>query len=117
MTVPVTSDLARIAAALERLSPPATNADPATGHWFVWSAKSLAAVPPPRTTPIGKANEGKRIAFESGQVKFQNRKVQRNRPVTDNWRYKYCSISPAPCRRTVNASCWQSITVDATLWP
>ncbi len=40
--------LLRIAAALERLSPPPAAADPAFGHWFVWSARGLGAVPPPR---------------------------------------------------------------------
>ena len=44
--------LVRIAAALERRSPPAIDAEPATGHWFIWSAKTLAAVLPPRTTPL-----------------------------------------------------------------
>lgn len=44
--------LDRIAAALERLSPPPANADPANGHWFVWTAAGLAAVPVPRLTPL-----------------------------------------------------------------
>lgn len=51
-TDPNTDPLLRIAAALERLSPPRTDADPATGHWFVWSAAGLAAVPPPRTNAL-----------------------------------------------------------------
>ncbi len=44
--------LARIAAALERLSPPPVAVDASTGHWFVWREASLAAVPAPRTTPL-----------------------------------------------------------------
>ena len=44
--------VSRIAAALERLSPPRSDTDPASGHWFVWSADGLAAVPPPRSTPL-----------------------------------------------------------------
>ncbi len=44
--------LLRIAAALERLSPPPTSADPTAGHWFVWSARGLEAVPPPRRNPL-----------------------------------------------------------------
>ena len=44
--------LARIAAALERLSPPTVHADPGAGHWFVWSGAGLAAVPPPRTNAL-----------------------------------------------------------------
>lgn len=52
MTEPQPHDIARIAAALERLSPPRVSADPAHGHWFVWSAAGLAAVPPPRRTPL-----------------------------------------------------------------
>lgn len=44
--------LERIAAALERLSPPPVSADPAAGHWFVWSAAGLAAVPTPRLTAL-----------------------------------------------------------------
>ncbi len=46
------TDLARIAAALERLAPAPLAADPGAGAWFVWSAAGLAAVPPPRTTPL-----------------------------------------------------------------
>ncbi len=42
----------RIAAALERLSPPPAIADPARGHWFVWTAGGLEAVATPRTNPI-----------------------------------------------------------------
>ncbi len=49
----MTDPLDRIAAALERLSPPPSAADPARGHWFVWSGRGLEAVPPPRTTPLG----------------------------------------------------------------
>jgi len=45
-------DLARIADALERLSPAPANADPASRHWFVWSARGLEAVPPPRALPL-----------------------------------------------------------------
>ncbi|GGE07040.1 ATPase AAA [Polymorphobacter glacialis] len=48
----MTDPLLRIAAALERLSPPITDADPAHGHWFVWTAAGLAAVPPPRSAPL-----------------------------------------------------------------
>ena len=48
----MTDPLLRIAAALERLSPPPVTADPATGHWFVWSARGLDAVPPPRATAL-----------------------------------------------------------------
>lgn len=44
--------LARIAAALERLAPPPIDSDPQHGHWFVWSARGLDMVPPPRTTPL-----------------------------------------------------------------
>jgi predicted AAA+ superfamily ATPase len=44
--------LDRIAAALERLSPPPVEASAATGHWFVWSGGGLAAAPPPRLTPL-----------------------------------------------------------------
>ena len=59
--MPPVADIARIAAALERLAPPPTSADPAQpptsadpsqGHWFVWGAPGLAAVPPPRTTAL-----------------------------------------------------------------
>jgi uncharacterized protein len=46
--------LARIAAALERLAPPAAAAaDPNHGHWFGWDGAALAALPPARTTPLG----------------------------------------------------------------
>jgi predicted AAA+ superfamily ATPase len=44
--------LIRIAEALERLSPPPLNADPGTGHWFVWGARGLETVPPPRALPL-----------------------------------------------------------------
>jgi uncharacterized protein len=45
--------LARIAAALERLSPaPAPAADPVTGNWFGWDGAGLVALPPARTTPL-----------------------------------------------------------------
>ena len=44
--------LERIAAALERLSPPPLGADAGTGHWFVWSQAGLAAVPRPRLTGL-----------------------------------------------------------------
>jgi len=45
--------LARIAAALERLSPaPAPAADPTIGHWFGWDGTGLLALPPARTTPL-----------------------------------------------------------------
>jgi predicted AAA+ superfamily ATPase len=44
--------LARIADALERLTPVPVLADAAVGHWFVWSGAGLAAVPRPRTTPL-----------------------------------------------------------------
>jgi hypothetical protein len=44
--------LARIAAALERLSPlPAPASSPDTGHWFGWDGTGLQALPPARTTP------------------------------------------------------------------
>ena len=49
---PISPTLDRIAAALERLSPPTTDTDPAAGHWFVWSGAGLATVPPPRTNPL-----------------------------------------------------------------
>jgi predicted AAA+ superfamily ATPase len=54
MTIDKTQDyLARIAAALERLQPPApAAADPAHGHWFGWTGHGLAALPPARTTPL-----------------------------------------------------------------
>lgn len=42
----------RIAAALERLAPAPMSADPALGAWFVFDGSGLAAVPPPRTTPL-----------------------------------------------------------------
>ncbi len=48
----MTDPLLRIAAALERLSPPPVTADPATGDWFIFNAAGLATVPPPRTTPL-----------------------------------------------------------------
>lgn len=44
--------LIRIADALERLSPPPLTASPASGHWFVWDARGLEAVPPPRALPL-----------------------------------------------------------------
>lgn len=45
--------LARIAAALERLSPaPAAAADPAIGHWFGWDGRSLHAAAQARTTAL-----------------------------------------------------------------
>ncbi|WP_353217974.1 DUF815 domain-containing protein [Sandarakinorhabdus sp.] len=48
-----TALLARIAAALERLSPAqAAAADPGAGHWFGWDGAALAALPPARTTPL-----------------------------------------------------------------
>ena len=47
-----TDALARIATALERLSPPLAMADPAIGHWFVYSARGLEAVPPPVARPL-----------------------------------------------------------------
>lgn len=47
-----TDPLVRIAAALERLSPPPGTADAALGNWFVWGGAGLAAVPPPRTTAL-----------------------------------------------------------------
>ncbi len=47
-----TDPLDRIAAALERLSPPPGPGDPGSGHWFVWSGTGLAVVPPPRTTTL-----------------------------------------------------------------
>lgn len=55
MTEPAvdTTSLARIAAALERLSPPPPPAaDPAQGHWFSWDGQRLAAAVPARTTPL-----------------------------------------------------------------
>ena len=50
----MTDPVLRIAAALERLSPPPAAADPASGHWFVWSARGLESVPPPRVTPLAR---------------------------------------------------------------
>lgn len=48
-----TALLARIAAALERLSPaPAPAADPGSGHWFGWDGTGLQLLPPARTTPL-----------------------------------------------------------------
>lgn len=45
--------LARIAAALERMSPaPAPAAHPGSGHWFGWDGTGLKALPPARTTPL-----------------------------------------------------------------
>lgn len=45
--------LDRIAAALERLAPPAAaSADAAAGHWFGWTETGLRALPPARTTPL-----------------------------------------------------------------
>ncbi len=44
--------LARIADALERLSPPPASTDPAIGHWFAFGVAGLDAVPVPRTTPL-----------------------------------------------------------------
>lgn len=45
--------LPRIAAALERLSPPPPPAaDPAQGHWFGFTGDVLMALPPARTTPL-----------------------------------------------------------------
>ena len=52
MTDPDHAPLLRIAAALERLSPPPATADPATGNWFTWSARGLESVPPPRRNPL-----------------------------------------------------------------
>jgi len=48
----MTDPIARIAAALERLSPPVVEGDPMQGHWFVWSAQGLESVPPPRAAPL-----------------------------------------------------------------
>ncbi|MEI6419044.1 MAG: DUF815 domain-containing protein, partial [Sphingomonadales bacterium] len=45
-------ELARIAAALERLAPPPRPVMAKTGHWFVWDGAGLNPVPPPRTTPL-----------------------------------------------------------------
>ncbi len=44
--------LARIAAALERLSPPPHSDDPGSGHWFSWSTAGLVAAAPARRTPL-----------------------------------------------------------------
>jgi predicted AAA+ superfamily ATPase len=45
--------LERIAAALERLHPPApAAADPGQGHWFGWTGQGLTPLPPARTTPL-----------------------------------------------------------------
>jgi predicted AAA+ superfamily ATPase len=44
--------LTRIADALERLAPVPAHADPAGGHWFVWGARGLEAVPTPRSLPL-----------------------------------------------------------------
>ena len=52
MTDPATDPLIRIAAALERLSPSPTSADPASGNWFMWSSRGLESVPPPRRNPL-----------------------------------------------------------------
>lgn len=52
-TVDIASMLARIAAALERISPlPAPPADPASGNWFGWDGAQLLAVPPARPVPL-----------------------------------------------------------------
>jgi predicted AAA+ superfamily ATPase len=53
---PMTDPLIRIADALETLAArplPRPEADAATGDWFVWHDRDLAAVPPPRLTPLG----------------------------------------------------------------
>jgi predicted AAA+ superfamily ATPase len=48
-----TDILNRIAAALERLSPPPVPAsNPAHGNWFGWDGTALAALPPARTTDL-----------------------------------------------------------------
>jgi hypothetical protein len=48
-----TATLARIADALERLSPaPGPAVDPGKGHWFGWDGAGLAALPPARNTPL-----------------------------------------------------------------
>ncbi len=52
LDAPLPDPVLRIAAALERLSPPIADVDPATGHWFVFAQGGLAAVPRPRTTPL-----------------------------------------------------------------
>lgn len=44
--------LYRIAAALERLSPPPVVTDAGAGAWFVWNASGLTSVPPPRQVPL-----------------------------------------------------------------
>jgi predicted AAA+ superfamily ATPase len=46
--------LARIAAALERLSPATADAPLASGHWFVWDAGGLSAAPRPRVQPLAR---------------------------------------------------------------
>jgi hypothetical protein len=51
-TPPLAEALARIAAALERLSPAPMLADPARGHWFVWQGTGLSAVPPPHAAAL-----------------------------------------------------------------
>lgn len=48
----VAATLTRIAAALDRLAPPAGAADLTQGHWFALTGAGLAAVPVPRTTPL-----------------------------------------------------------------
>ena len=53
----MTDDIARIASALEALAtalapPPPPAADPACGHWFVWSRNTLSAAPVPKLTPL-----------------------------------------------------------------
>ncbi len=52
MTDPTHALIARIAAALERQSPPPVQVDPLHGHWFVWSSHGLEAVPAPRSTAL-----------------------------------------------------------------
>jgi predicted AAA+ superfamily ATPase len=47
-----TDPLLRIASALERLSPPPVATDPTSGNWFVWSARGLEGVPPPRSNAL-----------------------------------------------------------------
>jgi predicted AAA+ superfamily ATPase len=67
MTDPI---LVRIAAALDRLSPPPLAADPAEGHWFVWDARGLEAVPPPRALPLALyagVDEQKAALFENSR--------------------------------------------------
>ena len=48
----MTDPLLRIAAALERLSPPQVMTDATTGHWFVWGPAGLETASPPRVTPL-----------------------------------------------------------------